>query len=101
MYYKDAACAGTAYDRAGSIQERDLLLASPSERRVYRVSSPTLGPSSAWRFAGTSEAVTNVQFYYRDDVGACLGAGPLFTGYALPLTSVAAPPDHPGPLKIV
>jgi hypothetical protein len=101
VYYKDAACTGTAYDRAGSIQERDLVLASPSERRVYRVSSPTLGPSSAFRFAGTAEAVTNVQFYYRDDAGACVATGALFTGYAMPLTPVSAPPDHPGPLQVV
>ena len=101
VYYKDAACAGTAYDRADSAEERDLVLASPSERRVYRVTSPTLGPSSAWRFAGTSEAVTNVQFYARDDVGACLGAGPAVHGLRAPADFRGGAARPPGPLKIV
>lgn len=75
VYFKDAACAGTAYARASSPNERDLLLASPSYRTVYRVGSPTLGPATAYRFDSTSESVTNVQFYSRGSDGVCAASG--------------------------
>ncbi len=101
VYFKDAGCAGTAYARTSSPDDRDLLLASPTVSDVYRATSPTFGPATAYRFGTTSESVTNVQFYSRDSNGVCAVAGGLFTGYAVPLTPVSAPPDHPGPLKIV
>ena len=101
VYFKDAACAGTAYARASSPNERDLLLASPSYRTVYRVGSPTLGPATAYRFDSTSESVTNVQFYSRGSDGVCAASGGVYTGYTVPLVPVTAPPDHPGPLKVV
>ncbi|MEZ5158158.1 MAG: hypothetical protein R2687_04910 [Candidatus Nanopelagicales bacterium] len=101
VYFKDAACVGTPYARADSPQTRDLLLASPAYRTVYRASSPTLGPATAYRYGTTSEQVTNVQFYARGSNGACAASGGVFTGYAVPLIQVTAPPDHPGPLRVV
>jgi hypothetical protein len=101
VYFKDAGCAGTAYTRTSSPDTRDLLLASPAYRMVYRATSPTLGPSTAYRFGTTSESVTNVQFYARGSNGVCAASGGVFTGYAVPLIQVTAPPDHPGPLKVV
>ena len=41
------------------------------------------------------------QFYSRGSDGVCAASGGVYTGYTVPLVPVTAPPDHPGPLKVV
>lgn len=98
--YSDAACATAPFTRFSTSGERDLGLSDAGYRVVYRSANPTLGPASAYRLVGTSQPVVNAQHYERNELGVCTAEGALFTGYVLPLTSVPAPPDRPGPLMI-
>ena len=69
-------------------------------RVVYRPSSPTLGPTSAWAFTATTENAVNVQTYALNNAGFATAEAGLFTGTLITLQQVTAPPDVPGPLTI-
>ncbi|MEZ5184900.1 MAG: hypothetical protein R2720_04070 [Candidatus Nanopelagicales bacterium] len=100
IYFSDATCSGAAFVRTNQADQVAGMVSSPTARVVYRKTTPNLGPSSAYRFAGTSQAVTNAVHYSLGSDGTCtlLAA---FTGFTVALTPVVAPPDRPGPLRIV
>lgn len=97
--YDNSSCAGTPFIMADDTLERDAILQDPSYRVVYRATSPTLGPASAYKPDGTATPVLNLARWELDDTGTCTAAM-AETGYRLPLTGVTAPPDHPGPLRM-
>ena len=80
--------------------ERDWILQDTSVRMVQRTLEPALGPATAFKPDGSATSVLNLPRWYLDTSGACT-ASAAFTGYRLGLTSVPAPPDRPGPLRLV
>ena len=100
VYYDNAACTGTPFTVASDALERDWILQDTGLRAVQRTLEPTLGPASAFKPDGTASSVLNLSRWWLNQSGVCT-ADMSFTGYRLPLTSVPAPPDHPGPLRLV
>ncbi|MEZ5158159.1 MAG: hypothetical protein R2687_04915 [Candidatus Nanopelagicales bacterium] len=100
--FKTNTCNGTAYVESTSAQTTAFLVGSVGgpTRVVYRPTSPTLGPTSAWAFTATTENAVNLQTYELNNAGVCTAAGALFTGTLITLQPVTAPPDVPGPLTI-
>ncbi len=98
--YDNATCTGTPFLAANDAWERDALAQDSSFRVVYRTSSsPTLGPTSAYKLDGTSTPVLNLATWQRDFAGNCEAASSE-TGFRLPLSSVPAPADYVGPLRM-
>jgi hypothetical protein len=100
--FKTNTCNGTAYTESTSPQTTAFLVGSvggPS-RVVYRPTSPTVGPTSAWAFTATTENVVNLQTYELNNAGVCTAVAGLFTGTLIALQPVTAPPDVPGPLTV-
>jgi hypothetical protein len=100
-YYDNASCTGTPFVAAADTEELGLVRSDSTLRVVYRPSTPALGAASAYRLSGEVTSVLNASQWYLNDSGTCTAGGAPFTGYRLPLTSVPAPPDRPGPLKVV
>ena len=100
--FKTNTCNGTPYVESTSAQTTAFLVGSVGgpTRVVYRPSSPTLGPTSAWAFTATTENAVNVQTYALNNAGVCTAEVGLFTGTLITLQQVTAPPDVPGPLTI-
>ena len=99
-YYDNAACTGVPFLTVTTSLERDAILQDSTTRVVYRpLSEVSVGPASAYKPDGTSTSVLNQARWELDDDGVCQ-AEVTFTGYRLPLVSVAAPPDFKGPLRL-
>ena len=99
-YFDDAACTGAPFLTVGSDIERDAILQDSTTRVVYRaITETSLGPASAYKPVGNSASVVNQARWELDGNGDCV-AQTDFTGYRLPLVSVAAPPDFKGPLRL-
>ncbi len=101
-YFKTNICTGTAYTQSTSPQTTALFMDSAGgpSRVVYRPTTPTFGPTSAWAFTKTTENVVNLQMYSLNNAGVCTASVGLFTGTLLTLQPVTAPPDVPGPLTV-
>jgi hypothetical protein len=113
-------CAGQQYLNVGSLAPGTdvstiLSLLGPQYRVVFRSTSggllANLGATQAWKLTGTTYTVpaSPPTFYSRAADGTCgaLSADPADTPsqptagtILLPLTSVPAPPDVPGPLGV-
>jgi hypothetical protein len=101
--WKTSDCTGTAYLRVspGFTTPNFVAFVGGPFRMVFRATSTaTFGPTSAWKGAGSSEAVVATQLYRLNNTGTCVTDGPLYTGDLAVLTSVTAPPDFVGPLTI-
>lgn len=99
-YYDNAGCAGDPFIVTSDSEGLSVIQSDPSLRVVYRVVQPTLQPARAWKVQGSPTAVINISRWGLDDTGACVAWTP-FTGYRIPLAPVPAPPDRPGPLRII
>lgn len=99
-YYDNASCTGTPFATATNVDDLAALRNDPTVRAVYRQLEPTLGPASAYKLSGEVTSVLNAAQWYLNESGTCTPGATLFTGYRLPLTSVPAPADRPGPLRI-
>jgi len=100
VYFDNATCTGTAFVTVSETDIFNALRADPTARIVYRPTSPTLGPAVAYKQSGSVDSVVSGSRWYRDSADVCT-AGTAFTGYRVFLTQVQAPPDRPGPLKVV
>ncbi len=100
--FKTNVCSGTPYTQSTSAQTTAFLVgaAGGPTRVVYRPTTPTFGPTSAWAFTATTENAVNLQLYSLNSSGVCTAAGALFTGTLITLQQVTAPPDVPGPLTV-
>ena len=98
--YDNAACTGTPFIQIEQADTLSVVQQDTTLRVVYRKLAPALGPASAYKQSGAVTSVINSQNWYPDGAGTCT-ASPAFTGYRVFLTPVTAPPDHPGPLKVV
>ncbi|MBK6764127.1 MAG: hypothetical protein IPG68_13010 [Micrococcales bacterium] len=100
-YFDNAACTGTPFAAATDTIERDIVAQDPTFRVVSRGSTATsLLPARAYKVNGPASSVLNQTRYYLNSAEVCT-AEPAFTGYLIPLVAVTAPPDYPGPLKVV
>jgi hypothetical protein len=99
-FYDNASCTGTPFITAMDTEEFSRVRNDSTLRVVYRQFSPALGPASAYKQSGEVSSVLNVSQWYRDDSGVCTATF-TFTGYRVFLTEVPAPPDRPGPLRLV
>ena len=103
--WKTNDCTGTAYLRGGSsfTAANLALLVTGSFRTIFRTISAAgvLGPTSAWKGLGTTEAVVTTQLYRRNSTtGVCEVDGGPYTGNIAALAPISAPPDFAGPLTI-
>lgn len=104
--FKTTDCSGAAFLRFNALgaftPATFLLLTGGHYRVVFRTNAAgVLGPASAWKARGTTEAVVAMQLYQRDPTtGACAAEAAAYTGDLEPLDSVTAPPDFTGPLTI-
>jgi len=100
-YFDNASCTGTPFAIADDTLERDLITQDSTFRAVNRGSGPTsLLPARAYKVNGAAASVLNQTRYYFNDSDVCT-ADSAFTGYLIPLVAITAPPDYPGPLKVV
>jgi hypothetical protein len=98
-------CSGSAYLTSSSGLASTLMLlkmVGGTFRYVFRTSSGgTLGPSKAWKSAGTFQSVVAVPTYrLNGTTGLCELDSPGFNGDLIAMQPVAAPPDFIGPLAI-
>lgn len=99
--YQDPACAGAPFVPADDLRDVDLWGASPLARVVYRPTVPGLGPTRAFKLTGTTGSIVNSPTYFFSSTGECVLDDPVYTGYRIELTEVAAPPDRIGPLRLI
>lgn len=99
LFYDNATCAGAPFAIADTVLERDALQQDSGLRYVERVTPPVIGLASAFAISGPAYTVSALPRWQHDTDGSCVATSD-FTGYRLPLSPVAAPPDHRGPLRI-
>ncbi len=98
-YFDNASCAGTGYLSVSDLETMNPALKLTQLRLVYRAGSgSSIGPSRAFKLAGTSRGVLNTVLWRLDTGGTCQAVPP-YSGYLLELTEIPAPPDRPGPLR--
>lgn len=99
--YTDAACATAPFLPADDLEELSLFGGSTLNRFVYRPTATDWGPARAFKATGATGVVINAPTYGFSSAGVCELDDPLYTGYRLELTEIAAPADRPAPLRIL
>lgn len=100
--FTDATCAGIAYEKTSGSETQQLLAAAGGMARYqYRPTTP-MGPSRAWKVAGTSLTIPGPgqTLYSLDSAGSCNPDSSPYIGDLVTLSAVAPPPDVPGLLTI-
>jgi hypothetical protein len=100
-------CSGPAYAPLGGspTPEYEALIRSQISGS-FRVTARTItpfgfGPSKAWKFNGASQNVAVPTDLYEEGTdGTCTVQTPGYTGTLLEFSSVPAPPDFKGPLRL-